>query len=297
MPSRKRLSRMKSNSLAQYFLNEGMMSLEQMEPMLSKMRNREIQLPVIALRQRMVDPCVLDEMHASGGKDFAKEAVEKNLLTSAQVEQLRQETGGESLHFAQYLLDEDILTYAELDVYFREREHMKELPVHYAVRRLCGERLAKERAVYSDFMEIFMDSLMDFLHTPAVISLEPVSEIEFTSGFATHAASQHMNGDVSIVTGILAEDAEFLELAGRYSEEDLTEIDEIAIDSIQEYLNVINGIFSIQLAERSIDVELEVPRWGAVVIPQGHRQLIMRVCTDFGMIYVIVSSDEFIGQT
>jgi len=44
-------------------------------------------------------------------------------------------------------------------------------------------------------------------------------------------------------------------------------------------------------------VELEVPRWGAVVIPQGHRQLIMQVCTDFGTIYVIVSSDEFIGQT
>lgn len=286
---------MKSNNLAQYFLNEGVMSIEQLAPLLPKMRDKEIQLPVMALRQRLVAPEALDELGISTTEEFATIAVEKQLLTRAQVSRLREETGGESLHFAQYLLDEGILSFAELDVYFHAREQMKELPVHSAVRQLCGERLARESVFYGDFMEIFMDSLMDFLHAPAVISLEPVKEIEFSSDLATHAASQHMDGEVSIVTGILAEDAEFLELAGRYSEENLTEIDDIAIDSIQEFLNVINGIYSIQLAERSIDVELEVPRWGSVVIPSGHQQLIMRVCTDFGTIYAIVAADEFIG--
>ena len=295
MPSRKRLNRMKSNSLAQYLLNEGVMPLEEMKPLLPEMRYREIQLPVMALRQRMVDPKFLDELKPVSTEAFARIAVEKGILTRAQVDRLLQETGGESLHFAQYLLDTEMLDYEELDVYFRAREQMKELPVHYAVRTLCGERLAKEAVLYGDFMEIFMDSLMDFLHAPAVISLEPVPSATFSTLVATHAASQHMGGDVSIVTGILAEDAEFLELAGRYSEEELTEIDEIAIDSIQEFLNVINGIYSIQLAERGIEVELEVPRWGALVIPKGLQQLVMQVCTDFGTIYAIVAADEFIG--
>lgn len=286
---------MKSNNLAQYLLNEGVMPLEEIEPLLPKIREREIQLPVIALRRRMVEPEVLDELKVFSTEDFVRVAVERGILTQAQTEALSRETGGESLHFAQYLLDEGMLDFSELDVYFRAREQMKELPVHYAVRTLCGERLAKEAVFYSDFMEIFMDSLMDFLHAPAVLALEPVDAAEFASGLATHAVSQRMGGDIGIVTGILAEDAAFLELAGRYSEEDLTEIDEMAVDSIQEFLNVINGIYSIQLAERGVEVELEVPRWGAVVVPHGQRQLILRVCTDFGRIYAIVAADEFIG--
>lgn len=285
---------MKSNNLAQYFLNEGVISLEQIEPLLPKMRDKEIQLPVMALRQRMVAPEMLDGIGSVSTEEFSRIALDKGLLTRGQIEELLQETGGESLHFAQYLLDEGILNFTELDVYFKARERMKELPVHYAIRTLCGEQLEMECAFYSDFMEIFMDSLMDFLHAPAVISLEPVSEKLFSTDLATHAASQCMNGDVSIVAGILAENDKFLELASRYSEEDLTEIDEIAIDSIQEFLNVINGIYSIQLAERGIEVELEVPRWGKLVVPRGNQQLVMRVCTDFGTIYAVLALDEFI---
>ncbi len=287
---------MKSNNLAQYFLNEGVMSLEQIEPLLPKMRTKRIQLPVVALRQRMVAPGVLDEIGSVTTEVFKEIALEKGLLTSEQIEELSQESGGESLHFAQYLLDEGILDFTELDVYFQEREHMKELPVHYAIRTLCGEQLELESAFYSDFMEIFMDSLMDFLRAPAVISLEPVSEKVFSTELATHAASQCMNGDVSIVTGILAENDKFLELASRYSEENLTEIDEIAIDSIQEFMNVVNGIYSIQLAERGIEVDLEVPRWGRLVVPKGTQQLVMRVCTDFGTVYAVLALDEFIDH-
>lgn len=285
---------MKSNNLAQYFLNEGVMPLEQIEPLLPKMREKEIQLPVKALRQRMVDPAVLDEIGSVSTEKFIEIAKEKGLLTGAQINELLEESGGESLHFAQYLLDEGTLNFSELEVYFKERENMKELPVHYAIRTLCGEQLELESAFYSDFMEIFMNSLMDFLRAPAVISLEPVSEKVFSTDLATHAASQCMNGDVSIVTGILAENDKFLELASRYSEEDLTEIDEIAIDSIQEFLNVINGIYSIQLSERGIEVDLEVPRWGKLVVPRGTQQLVMRVCTDFGTIYAVLALDEFI---
>ncbi len=287
---------MKSNNLAQYFLNEGVMSLEQIEPLLPKMREKEIQLPVVALRRRMVAPGVLDEIGSVSTETFTRVALEKGFLTRPQIEELSHETGGESLHFAQYLLDEGILNFTELDVYFQARENMKELPVHYAIRTLCGEQLELESAFYSDFMEIFMDSLMDFLRAPAVISLEPVSEKVFSTELATHAASQCMNGDVSIVTGILAENDKFLELASRYSEEDLTEIDEIAIDSIQEFLNVVNGIYSIQLAERGIEVDLEVPRWGKLVVPKGTQQLVTRVCTDFGTVYAVLALDEFIDH-
>ncbi len=285
---------MKSNNLPQYLLNEGIMPAPEIETLLKDVKGTELQMPLIAMRRHLVEPEILDEKQIFSTDAFVKAAREHDILTQEQIDQLSREQERPCMLFAQYLLNQGMLDYRELSVYFREREQMPESPVHWAVNKLCGQQLAEEAPFYSDFMEIFMDSLMDFLHAPAVISVEPAEESEFAGGLSIHAASQRMSGDVSIVTGILAENAKFLELARRYSEEDLTEIDEMAIDSIQEFLNVINGIYSIRLAERDIQADLEVPRWGTVVVPHGHRQLVMRVCTDFGRIYVVLAADEFI---
>ncbi len=285
---------MKSNNLPQYLLNEGIMQPEEIEALLKNVKGTELQLPLIALRRQLAEPEFLDEQKLFSTESFLQAVRQKGILTEEQIDQLSREQERPCMLFAQYLLNTGMLDYRELAVYFRDREQMQESPVHRAVGMLCGQQLAEEAPFYSSFMEIFMDSLMDFLHAPAVISVELVPEAEFADGLSIHAASQRMNGDMSIVTGILAENAKFLELACRYSEEALSEIDEMAIDSIQEFLNVINGIYSIQLAEQKVQVELEVPRWGTVVVPHGHRQLVMRVCTDFGRIYVVLAADEFI---
>ena len=62
-----------------------------------------------------------------------------------------------------------------------------------------------------------------------------------------HVVSQRMSGDVSMVGGILAEDKVFLELARRYSHEKLDSVDLLAIDCVGEFLNVMTGLFAVEL--------------------------------------------------
>ena len=228
---------MGSNYLAQYLLNEGVLSQARVEELLPK--TREVALSGCLLEAGIVDRAGLDALSARYGQC--------------------------GLH-----------------------------PVRYAVRRLSGERTDLEETHYEEFMELFMDALMDFLKSSAVISLEPVEASTFFKLGKTYAASQRLTGDLSIVTGIIGKDSCFLELAKRYAQEDMDAIDDLAVDSIEEFLNVLNGAYMVQLAKRDLETDLETPRWGRNVVPHGSQQLAMQICADFGSFYAVLATDEFI---
>jgi len=207
-------------------------------------------------------------------------------------------------YLAQHLVNEGILSQEDLVELLRQKSFdavetvsgsrpvVDEHPVITAVRKASGRELQMEMETYGEYMELFMRSLMEFLEGPAVIETKAVQPGEMGDVF--YAVSQRMDGDVSIVSGILAEDREFTELASRYSEERFNSArDEIAIDSLEEFLNVVNGVFSIREAAKNESVDLEVPRHGKLMSPNGNQQLILRVHADFGIFYVVLSSDEF----
>ena len=207
-------------------------------------------------------------------------------------------------YLAQRLLNEGHLSQKELAELLRQRsfgafekaaaslEGTDEHPAMTAVRRLAGPELQMEVEAYSEYMELLMDSLMDFLEAPAVIDTQMVPPDETSAVF--YAVSQRMDGDMSIVSGIMAESREFAELATRYSEEqfDAPE-DEYAMDSLEEFLNVVNGVFSVREAVKDEEIDLEVPRHGKLMNPMGNQQLVLRVYADFGMFYVVLATDEF----
>ena len=284
---------MNSNNLAQYLLNEGEITLSQMGSLLAGIRGREARLPVLALRQGSITSEQLERLDTSTDDSFMRDASEQGMLTCAQADHLRQGKVGETVRFAQCLLDAGLADYARLEAWFRDYDALEETPVHRAVVSLCGDSLSREAGRYSEFMEIFMDSLMDFLHTPSVIATEWEPCEAGSGGGGVYAVSQRLCGGIDMVTGIMAMEQEFLGLARRYSQEEMEEIDELAIDSVEEFVNVVNGIFSVQLAERKIEVDLEPPRWGTQVAPEGEGRLLMRLSTDLGIIHAVVSANEF----
>ena len=164
-------------------------------------------------------------------------------------------------------------------------------PINETVLKLCGGGLAEEAAVYADYMQLFVESMIEYMSTPAVIDTQvPVLD---ENGKELNGVSQRMDGDVSLVPGILAGEREFLTLAERMSGEELNKIDDLAIDSLQEFVNVVNGVFSIKMAERGLEVELEAPRASKVIVPKANKQVLLRLYTGFGSFFVVLSADEF----
>ena len=227
-----------------------------------------------------------------GSEYFAQYLLNEGVLSQAQAEELLPKM--REMDLAACLLDAGVADSAGLDALSGRYRQCGLHPVRQAVRRLSGERTDLEETYYEEFMELFMEELMDFLKTPAVISLEPVEKSAFSKMGKTHAASQRLTGDLSIVTGIIGRDSYFLELAKRYAQEEMDDIDDLAVDSIEEFLNVLNGGYMVRLAKRELETDLETPRWGRNVVPHGSRQLAMRICVDFGSFYAVLATDEFI---
>jgi len=120
-------------------------------------------------------------------------------------------------YLAQHLVNEGILSQEDLVELLRQKSFdavetvsgsrpvVDEHPVITAVRKASGRELQMEMETYGEYMELFMRSLMEFLEGPAVIETKAVQPGEMGDVF--YAVSQRMDGDVSIVSGILAEGA------------------------------------------------------------------------------------------
>lgn len=155
-------------------------------------------------------------------------------------------------------------------------------------------KIDQETTYYADFVELFVASLQRFMQLPSVILPVAIPAPTLEQKHGLWGVSQRVTGDVSIVDGILARDRVFLALASRYAGFDLTEMDEDTVDALEEFLNVVNGLFIVELANRKFEPDLEFPRAAEDVIPRGSHQLALRLYTAVGHFLLILSTDAFL---
>ncbi len=273
---------------AQYLLNNGVIEADELQGLLAKSLDAKPTLALLALREGMITGQQLAEFNVAA--DFAGQALGKKLLTAGQIEKLNQLVPSDSQRFAQVLLDEGRMDCLRLEQLFKESDSSSDL-IRASVRQVAGESLKVESVAYGDFAEIFIRSFIRFMDTPAVIdNREPLLGDQDQS----HIVSQRLIGDISMTTGIVTADPMFIEMARRYSHEDITEIDELAADSLTEFLNVVNGLFAVDMARQDRDVDLEAPKIEANRLPVGNHQLLLRIHTAFGSFVLVIASDEFV---
>jgi CheY-specific phosphatase CheX len=177
-----------------------------------------------------------------------------------------------------------------------DEEELDVEPIHAAVQKVAaatGNEYGQELELYSDYMCSFLNCCREALGVPCVVSTTPVTIDNQLQG-VTYTVSQQITGDVSLVGSIMAQEPVFLAIASAYSHMQLTDAEsDIAADSVQEFVNVYTGLFGRELAARHLEVELELPRCGVNVSPDGSHQLALRIFSGLGVFDVILAIDEF----
>lgn len=163
-------------------------------------------------------------------------------------------------------------------------------PIRTAVKLAAADGYDDELNIYTKYVELFIEKMEELVHTLSVVSQEPVVTEEASPAYAV---SIRVSGDIDFVGGVIAAEPVFLEMARRYSGEEIDQVDELAIDCCEEFLNVVLGLFSIEMSRRDLDVDLYPPRWKQDIVPQGSRQLRLRVYTAFGSFQIVLAVDEF----
>ncbi len=275
----------------QYLLNVGALKADEVLELMAKASKAEPGLPLLAMRKGLLSSAQLSEMNISDEAVFAEEAKDRKLLTVAQIDTLKNEAASSDACFGQALLDAGLADYAKLEALFSEADEAEEeeSPVYAAVMSRAGDDDAHLYEIYGKYADMFISSVQRFMNTDAV--LLPGEAMLDADG--THLVSQSLGGGLVLTPGVMAKNDVFLEMGRRYSGEELEEIDNLAVDCVAEFINVLNGLYIVSLSQLDMDVDLGEPKDAENVLPMATNMLALNVGTEFGSFVLYMAQDEF----
>ena len=284
------MRRMGNRYFSQYLLNAGVLDAGNISDVMPKSAHAVPQLHILAMQQNLLSESQVEEL--STADDVVKTLEEAKMLSDAQIGSLKNTVPGRDARVAQTLLDEHIADLKTIERCFREYDNDELHPIKDAVKKIVSkyEEMNPVADIYGEYTEMFVGALQRFMNTDAVVLTE-ATDLDFAG---TRIVSQSMGGQLSLAVAVLAKNQMFLEMARRYSGEDLTELDELAEDSLAEFINVLNGLYIVNLSGRDLDMDLDMPRSSQDVGPTASNLIAMRIVTDFGSFVIYLAEDEFI---
>lgn len=283
---------------AQSLLNEGILSADQVRFLLESKDKHTAGFGVRALCSNMLTAEQIESLQAmEPAAELAATAVSAGYLTTLQRRSLEEMQTTTNLDFAQGMLDEAfVCDYKELEKLVKVYQEKELITVGHALNQaamkdLNFESLEEEYILYTEYTDMFLRAVSKFMHVDAFINLKPDP---FSGEEGKITISQRLNGDIDLITGIMAEESTILAMARKYSQEDIDEVDELAIDSVAEFLNVTNGLYIVNLSNRNLNVDLEPFHSAKNVLPAGNKQIVIRIDIEEGSFDLILAADEII---
>ena len=283
---------MANRYFSQYLLNKGVLTSDNAGRMLAKSLNVTPELSVLALEKGLINSEQALELVAADG--FIRAALGRNYLTALQLDDLKKAVPERSACLGQVLLDEGVVDLSELARLFEESAAPDCRPVGAAVHDMLVSWNADENdyEYIKDYVELFLGALQRFMNTDAVIVRGGNSDGVDT----TYLTYQSMGGALRLTVGCRMTGDVMLTMANRFSGEELTSVDEMAVDCLEEFCNVLNGLYIVNMSGKSQDMDLDMPRTVENGEPAGDNVFQLRIETEFGSFVLYLSMDGFVFE-
>ncbi|MCU6752507.1 chemotaxis protein CheX [Bovifimicola ammoniilytica] len=253
-----------------YLLNQKLVTPEQLVDALQEKQNTRMKLGVLAINAGYMTASQVERVHelqSKMDKRIGDIAVELGYMTEDQVMELLHAQPLGYLLLGQALVDKGYMTnevfenaiksykkkYSLTDEDISSNENSK---VDNLILSLCDFSKTSNPALYQEFVALLMNNLIRFVgddFTP----LQPEYSINSTS---FKASSQEINGAFTTDTKIFADETTFIEFASRYSGEEINELNEYVEASGQDFLNLHNGLFTVNVSNnQQIELTLTPP--------------------------------------
>lgn len=260
---------MYSQFFGNYLLNEKLVTSEELLFALQGLKSKQAKLGALAVHFGYMTASQVEEVHilqTHEDKMFGDIAIEKNYITQEQIDELISFQKPTYILLGEVLIEEDILTIEEFE---------NALEKYKSIYAITDNELKAQSADYSTLIQKFYDihdTSGDNFFTQYV-SLLITNIIRFIGkDFAPQepriydvyhsqlSTSQKIIGAHHAFTAIDTSQEAFIGFACRYSGMDLHELDEYAKASIEDFLNLHNGLFAVNMSnEQSLELTLEAP--------------------------------------
>lgn len=292
---------MYSQFFGSYLLRRDAITPEQLTHAISQLSAAHIKLGTLAMHKGYMVASEVDEvcfLQTREDRRFGEIAIERGYLTEDQVRELLKTQIPDFILFGQCLVDDGAISYEELQTLVLDYEAENEMydidlnieskeKITQLIERffLVAEVPITEYSIM--YMELMFNNLVRFIgddFTP----LTPIPCDEFP---VNYCVSQRIHGKVNCISRVDMEEDVAIAFASRYAKTTFTEFDEYVQASIEDFINLHNGLFMVNMSnEHSIELSLDPPSVDTTeALSLSSTTFILPVISPFGAIHLIIS--------
>lgn len=284
-----------------FLLEKKVITQDQLLHALTEQSNTRIKLGTLAIHAGLmtaneVEHVVIMQTHKD--QRFGEIAIEKGYLTKEQVHSLLERQSPEYLVLGQILVEQNIITasqfeqllseyqseneFFELDLLDEQRDKVLQL-----IHTFCKVNELPEKELISDYLMLLFNNLIRFIGD----DFTPLSIITLNEYPTTLASCQEIKGSFSLKTIIDGTQESLIPFASRYAKDTFREFDELTEASIDEFMNLHNGLFLVNISNTSnIELDLLPPvKHNNELINTGSKAFVLPIMYPFGTIHIVLS--------
>lgn len=249
-----------------YLLEKKIIRPEELRQVLEEQKSVKVKLGVLAIDSGYMNAAQVDRIHklqAARDQKFGELALEEGYLTQEQLGGLLHAQKRSNVLLGQILIEKGLFSlekYEEVMLQYRQDSRLTDEEIE-ALKNSDVKKIADtflktlpgepdERL--HEYLELFIRNLVRFID--GEIRVETAKD---TDSFSfDYLVWQPVEGDQTFFSGFAASEAVLSKFASIYADETLTRMDEVAKDSLGEFLNCQNGLFLSHLSNKGIELEL-----------------------------------------
>lgn len=289
-----------SQYFGHYLLKKKALTPEQLSEVLELLDSVHIKLGVLAMNSGLLSADQVDHIQQAQtkvDKKFGELCVEMGYLTETQVEELLATQRQGHLLLSQALLDKGYMSLKQLEAYLNEylTEYnlsetdlmaLEKGDIDGVIHALIDLGSSPSQKIQADYLALLVRSVIRFIdEIPRLDGSRRMRE--FSSPWFTY---QEILGPVNLFTGIAGDDKVLMKLAGKFAGKNFLQFGELAQDSTSEFLNLINGIFLVNMSNNGLELEMKPQQMEKDVklinLDQGY---VIPVCLSWGSFDLIIS--------
>lgn len=252
---------------ANYLVEMGKLSEQNVEVIFSTKEERRARLGVIAVSEKVItidQAEEINQLQAIYDKRFGDIAIDNGYLTEEQVDRLLDLQGNGFLTFVQSIIDHGCLTMDEINTSLEnyQKEHSLTLGDMENLKSCEIERIVpiffyKQPELLTELGGILLRTIYRLVDFRVYINKPYMStEVPYR-----YLATQELFGEHTILNAICGDIDTLKETAIGFAGAEYINETEDSLDALCELINCINGMFATQKSRENMDLDMKVPEY------------------------------------
>lgn len=284
-----------------YLLSRNAVTADQLTQAISKLADTHIKLGTLAMHKGYMTASEVDEvcfLQTREDKRFGEIALEHSYLFEDQLEDLLLSQNPDYLLLGQTLVDMGYLTYSDLEglmIDYQSDNDLDEEMINKADAshsiKLIENFFTGSNALPSEYALSYLNLIFNNLVRFIGEDFTPLSPVAVSDYNTNYMVTQSLKGKINVLSGIDMTSDVAIQFASRYAKMEFCEFDEYVKASLEDFLNLHNGLFSVNMSNLySVELELLPPQAESdPLVKLEGTSYVIPVIYPFGTVYLVLS--------